>query len=107
MFMQVNTVHLIRRFCPLLSVTFNRRFPEAVCTWPQTMIVAQLCVVFTFRLCKFMFEHVPWLHKRQQLSTSQTPGDSEQTPNEGQKQLNLEYKGSRYNLANIVIYTSL
>jgi len=54
-----------------------------------------------------MFAHVPWLHKRQQVSTSETPGDSEQTPNERQKQLNLEYKGSRYNLANTVIYTSL
>lgn len=54
-----------------------------------------------------MFEHVPWLHKRQQLSTSETPGDPEQTPNERQKQLNLEYKGSRYNLVDIVIYTYL
>ena len=54
-----------------------------------------------------MFEHVRWLHKRQQVSTSETPGDSEQTSNERQKQLKLEYKGSRYNLANIVIYTSL
>jgi len=107
MLRQVNTAYLLRRLCPLLSVTFNRRVPEAVCTWPQTMIIPQLSLVFTFRLCKFMFAHVPWLHKRQQVSTSETPGDSEQTPNERQKQLNLEYKGSRYNLANTVIYTSL
>jgi len=107
MLRQVNTAYLLRRLCLLLSVTFNARLPEAVCTWPQTMIIAQLCLVFTFRLCKFMFAHVPLLHKRQQVSTSETPGDSEQRPNERQKQFNLEYKGSRYNLANIVIYTSL
>lgn len=71
------------------------------------MIAAQLCVVFTFQLYKFMFEHIPWLHKRQQVSTSETPGDSKQTHNERQKELNLEYKGSGNNLANIVIYTAL
>jgi len=29
---------------------FNRRLPEAVCTWPQTMIFAQLWCRFHFSI---------------------------------------------------------